>query len=167
MICDLFFTKKTTISTLQQLIGLFLILGFLLCLISCNTNAQNTTDQAQDPTDTSSSVVEEDLLINVVEIMPEFPGGQKQLLKWIKTELKYPPMARKNSIEGMVYIGFTVMEDGSIQNVHVKRGLPNGGAGCDAEAMRLVNKMPKWIPGTQMGKVIPIAYTLPFRFKLD
>ncbi|MGB0840245.1 MAG: energy transducer TonB [Chitinophagales bacterium] len=112
-------------------------------------------------------IIEEPPIFTIVEDMPEFQGGQKKLFKWLSKQVKYPPMARENGVEGTVYVGFVVMEDGSIQNVHVKRGLPGGGAGCDAEAIRVAQDMPKWKPGKQRGKNVRVAYTLPFKFKLD
>ncbi len=110
---------------------------------------------------------EEPEIFTIVEDMPEFPGGQKELFKFLGKQTQYPPMARENGIEGTVYVGFVVLEDGSISSVHIKRGLPGGGAGCDQEAIRVVGKMPKWKPGKQRGKPVRVAYTLPFKFKLE
>ncbi|OWY16322.1 energy transducer TonB [Sphingobacteriales bacterium UPWRP_1] len=110
---------------------------------------------------------EEPEIFLIVQEMPEYPGGQTELFKYLATNTHYPPMARENGIEGSVYVGFVVMEDGSISNVQIKRGLPGGGAGCDEEAVRVVKQMPKWKPGKQRGKNVRVAYTLPFKFKLD
>ena len=110
---------------------------------------------------------EEPEIFTIVEEMPEFPGGQAALFKFLAEKTKYPAMARENGIEGTVYVGFVVLEDGSISNVQVKRGLPGGGAGCDEEAIRVVQTMPKWKPGKQRGKSVKVAYTLPFKFKLE
>ncbi|OWY20425.1 energy transducer TonB [Sphingobacteriales bacterium UPWRP_1] len=110
---------------------------------------------------------EEPEIFLIVEEMPEYPGGQTELFKYLANNTHYPPMARENGIEGTVYVGFVVMEDGSISNVQVKRGLPGGGAGCDEEALRVVKQMPKWKAGKQRGKNVRVAYTLPFKFKLD
>jgi len=112
-------------------------------------------------------VVEEPEIFTIVEDMPEFPGGQAELFKFIGKHVKYPPIARENGIEGTVYVGFVVMEDGSIQATQIKRGLAGGGAGCDAEAMRVVKAMPKWNAGKQRGKAVRVAFTLPIRFKLE
>jgi len=111
--------------------------------------------------------VEEPEIFTIVEEMPEYPGGQAALFKFLAENTKYPPMARENGIEGTVYVGFVVLEDGTINNVQVKRGLPGGGAGCDEEAIRVVKTMPKWKPGKQRGKAVRVAYTLPFKFKLE
>lgn len=110
---------------------------------------------------------EEPEIFIIVENMPEYPGGQTELFKFLANNTHYPAMARENGIEGTVYVGFVVLEDGSISNVQVKRGLPGGGAGCDEEAVRVVKQMPKWKPGKQRGKTVRVAYTLPFKFKLE
>lgn len=110
---------------------------------------------------------EEPEVFVIVEQMPEFPGGQGDLFKFLASNTKYPSMAKENGIEGTVYVGFVVMEDGSISKVHIKRGLSGGGAGIDEEALRVVKLMPKWKPGMQRGKNVRVAYTLPFKFKLD
>ncbi len=108
----------------------------------------------------------ESIIFTIVEEMPEFQGGQKALFEFLGKKTNYPAMARENGIEGTVYIGFVVMEDGTISNIHIKRGLPSGGAGCDKEALRVVGEMPTWKPGKQRGKAVRVAYTLPFKFKL-
>jgi len=110
---------------------------------------------------------EEPEIFTIVEEMPEFPGGQAALFKFLAENTKYPAMARENGIEGTVFVGFVVMEDGTISNVQIKRGLPGGGAGCDEEAIRVVKTMPKWKAGKQRGKAVRVAYTLPFKFKLE
>lgn len=144
--------------------------------IEADTEVEAAIDDIVIPTDDEEEdieiepvieVVEEPEIFTIVEDMPEFPGGQAALFKHIGNEIKYPPMARENGIDGTVYVGFVVMENGSIQNVHIKRGLSGGGAGCDAEAMRVVEGMPKWNPGKQRGKPVRVAFTLPIRFKLN
>lgn len=105
-----------------------------------------------------------DAPLEVVEVMPEFPGGQPALFAYLGGELKYPEEARENNIEGAVYIGFVVERDGSIGEVKVLRGI---GHGCDTEAVRVVKGMPKWTPGMHSGKAVRTAFTLPIRYKLD
>ncbi|MEZ4887309.1 MAG: TonB family protein [Chitinophagales bacterium] len=141
-----------------------------------DTEVENIPEEVPMPTDDVDeepvieqvvTTPEEPEIFTIVEDMPEFPGGQAELFNFIGSNVKYPPMARENGIEGTVYVGFVVMENGSIQNVQIKRGLAGGGAGCDAEAMRVVNEMPKWNPGKQRGKPVRVAFTLPIRFKLN
>ena len=100
----------------------------------------------------------------IVEQVPEFPDGAKAMFKWLSDNVKYPPIARENGIEGTVYIGFVVWNDGTIQNVQVKRGI---GGGCNEEAVRVVRAMPTWKPGRQNGKAVNVAFTLPIKFKLE
>jgi len=106
-------------------------------------------------------------VFTIVEDMPEFPGGQKALFRFIGKTISYPPLARKNGIEGTVYVGFIVEKTGEFSNVKIKRGLARGGEGCDAEAIRVVKSSPKWIPGKQRGKPVRVAFTLPIRFKIE
>lgn len=98
-----------------------------------------------------------------VEENPEFPGGPAKLLEYIQKNLEYPEAARENEIQGRVFVGFIVEEDGSVSNVKILRGI---GYGCDEEAIRLVNSLPKFKPGKQRGKPIRVPYTLPIVFKL-
>ena len=73
-------------------------------------------------------------------------------------------MARENGIEGTVYIEFVIGKDGSVTGANVKRGI---GGGCNEEALRVVNSMPKWKPGKQQGNPVKVKYTLPVKFKLQ
>jgi protein TonB len=96
----------------------------------------------------------------IVEQMPEFQGD---MIEYLSKQLIYPAMARDNNIQGKVIVQFVVNEDGSVSNAKVMRGI---GSGCDAEALRVVNGMPKWRPGKQNGKAVKVYYTLPIRFLL-
>ncbi len=99
-----------------------------------------------------------------VEQMPEFPGGQDALLKYLSNNIQYPAKARQAGIQGMVYVTYVVEKDGSITGVKVNKGL---GGGCDEEAIKVVSAMPNWQPGTQRGKVVRVQYNLPIRFVLN
>ena len=97
----------------------------------------------------------------MVEQMPQFPGGMKALMEYmeyISTNLRYPEEAKDLCLHGRVIIGFTVKEDGSITDVEVVRSLHPI---VDAEAVRVISKMPKWQPGMQDGKPVPVKYTVP------
>ncbi len=104
-------------------------------------------------------------IYSIVEVMPEFVGGQQALFNFIGKNIRYPAMARENGISGTVYVGFDINEDGTITNIHIKRGIPDG-ADLEAEAMRIIKLMPKWKPGMQRGKAVKVAFTLPIQFKL-
>lgn len=105
-------------------------------------------------------------VFTIVEQMPSFPDGEAALFKWLRDNIKYPAIARENSIEGKVYVGFVVNTDGSITDVTVKRGV-TGGAVLNDEAIRVVKAMPKWKPGRQQGREVRVSYTLPIQFKLE
>ncbi len=100
----------------------------------------------------------------VVEEMPEFPGGDQELLKFLYSNIKYPPIAAENGIEGKVTLSFIVEKNGSVSNVKVLRGI---GGGCDEEAMRVLRTMPAWSPGKQGKVAVRVYYTLPVVFKLQ
>lgn len=108
-------------------------------------------------------IVEEEVFLSVEE-NPEFPGGPGKLLEFVQKNLKYPMMARESDIQGRVFVGFVVEKDGSITNVRVLRGI---GGGCDEEAVRVVQSLPKFKPGKQRGNPVRVAYTLPIVFKLQ
>lgn len=99
-----------------------------------------------------------------VEQMPQFPGGDAELMKFIGSNLKYPTIAAENGIEGRAVIRFVVTKDGSVSDVQVVRSLDPS---CDKEAIRVVKMMPKWVPGKQNGRNVPVYYTLPVLFKLQ
>lgn len=98
-----------------------------------------------------------------VEQMPEFIGGQSALMEFISQSVKYPPEASKKGIQGKVFVNFIVDKDGSVKNAKVSRGVDPL---LDAEALRVINSMPKWIPGKEKGKVVAVQYTIPINFAL-
>jgi len=100
----------------------------------------------------------------VADKMPEFPGGTTALFRYLKKNLIYPSAAKEIGIRGTVYIYFVVERDGSITNVKVLRGI---GGGCDEEAVRVVQNMPRWKPGIQHGKTVRVSYNLPVKFVLQ
>lgn len=99
-----------------------------------------------------------------VEQMPQYPGGNGELMKFLSSNIRYPTIAAENGIEGRVIIRFVVGKDGSVSDIQVQRGLD---ASCDKEAVRVVKMMPKWIPGKQNGRAVPVYFTLPVVFKLQ
>ena len=99
----------------------------------------------------------------LVEVQPEYPGGMVAMYKFISDNVHYPKDAKKAGIQGKVLLQFTVDSKGNVVNVIVKKGLSES---IDAEAVRVVNAMPKWKPGTQAGKAVNVFYNLPIEFKL-
>jgi protein TonB len=99
-----------------------------------------------------------------VEVPPQFPGGDKAMMQWLYDNIKYPTIAQEQGIQGRVVLRFVVGPDGSVDKVEIQRSLDPS---CDKEAVRVVKKMPKWIPGKQNGNAVYVYYTLPVLFKLQ
>ena len=108
---------------------------------------------------------EEEVVFVIVESMPEFPGGQQALFKYLSENIKYPVIAQENGIQGRVICQFVVNKDGSIVDVEVARS--GGDPSLDKEAVRVIKSMPKWKPGKQRGKPVRVKYTVPVNFKLQ
>lgn len=107
--------------------------------------------------------VKEEEIFQIVEEMPEFPGGQEGLLKYL-AGITYPPIARENDIEGTVYIKFVIDKSGQVTNVEVARGADKI---LNEAALNHVKKMPAWKPGKQRGKAVKVQYVVPIRFRLS
>ena len=99
-----------------------------------------------------------------VEVLPTFPGGLEQFGKFLGKNLRYPPIARENGIQGRVFCTFVVEKDGSLTDIKVARGI---GGGCDEEAIRVLRSSPKWNPGVQNGRNVRVSYTVPIFFQLQ
>jgi len=107
---------------------------------------------------------EEAQVFFIVEDMPEFPGGDLALRKYIANAIKYPVIAQENGIQGKVYVTFVVGKDGKVQNARIARGVDPS---LDKEALRVVNSLPTWKPGKQRGKPVNVSYTVPINFVLQ
>jgi TonB family protein len=144
---------------------MFMVIG------SCNLKAQDQSSGTKTVNPTSEgqqnhqdTVPKDDIIFTVVENMPEFTGGENALLTYLTHSLTYPATARKNGIQGKVFVQFIVNEDGSLTSVKILRGL---GGGCDEEALHVVSDMPKWIPGRQNGRAVKVKYILAITFSLS
>jgi len=113
-----------------------------------------------EETDSSDTPQE---VFNVVEKMPEFEGGVANMLEYLRKNIKYPAEAIKNGTQGRVVVQFVVNKDGSITDANVVKSVSPE---LDAEALRVVQSMPKWIPGEQRGEKVRVQFTLPVQFKL-
>ena len=140
-----------------------------------DADVEETTIQASDETDKAVEVkyvpveveeeeVEEQQIFQVVEEMPEFPGGMGECMKWLGKNMKYPTISQENGVQGRVIVQFVVNRDGSIVDATVARGVDPY---LDKEALRGVGLMPKWKPGKQRGKAVRVKYTLPVMFRLQ
>ncbi len=119
----------------------------------------NTEEQATQETEPQSKKV-----YNSVEQMPEFPGGVAGLMRYLSENIKYPPEAAKNDIEGRVIVQFIIDETGQVGEVKVVRSVSDE---LDAEAVRVVKTLPKFEPGRQDGEAVSVWYTLPIVFKMQ
>ncbi|WP_207536341.1 energy transducer TonB [Desertivirga arenae] len=99
---------------------------------------------------------------NEVDVQPEFNGGQKELIKYVSSNIKYPVTARQANIQGKVIVAFVVEKDGSLSDIKVTKGI---GGGCDEEAVRLVRNSPKWKPGVLKGSTVRTNANLPITFQ--
>jgi len=106
---------------------------------------------------------DEGKIFTVVEEMPGFPGGEGKLFEYLQKNIKYPPVARENGIQGRVYVTFVVDKDGKIKDAKILRGI---GGGCDEEALRVIRTMPQWKAGRQNGRSVQVQYNLPVNFTL-
>ncbi len=96
--------------------------------------------------------------------LPTFPGGERELLKYLAENIKYPALARENNIQGTVALQFVIEKNGSVSNLVV---LKDPGGGCGKEAIRVVQSMPNWSPGEANGHAVKVRFTLPVKFKLE
>ena len=106
---------------------------------------------------------ENDSIYQIVDEMPQYPGGDKAMMEYVAKNVKYPQEAKDKEIQGRVFVSFVVEKDGSVSTVKVMRGI---GGGCDEEAVRVVSSMPKWKPGIKDGKPVRVSYMMPLNFKL-
>ncbi|HRG88708.1 MAG TPA: TonB family protein [Chitinophagales bacterium] len=131
-----------------------LLLTFLIVALFAKTGYSQTNDSVK----TTAPI------FTFVEQMPVFPGGDAALVKFLQQNLKYPQMERDNDIQGKVLLRFVVLENGSVDDVIVIKGVSPG---LDAEAMRVIKLMPKFTPGRQQGKPVKVYYNIPIVFKLQ
>ena len=126
------------------------------------TLAQTTT--YVPPVEIEEEEIDPNEIFVSVEKMPEFPGGEAELLKWISAHTVYPPIAQESGIEGRVSCSFVVNADGSVEQVEVVRPVDPA---LDKEAIRVLKQLPKFKPGEQRGKPVRVKFNVPVRFQLQ
>ncbi len=157
-------------------------LALSLVLFACNTQPQPAPEKPaqvavkaengkvilrdQTPAERAAVAAQVDTgqVFMVVEKTPEFPGGLKAFMHYLANHIQYPAEAKKARVQGRVFINFIVEKDGSISHVKVMRGI---GHGCDKEAVKAVENMPRWIPGYQRGKPVRVSFNVPVKFSLQ
>ncbi|MBM6889041.1 M56 family metallopeptidase [Bacteroides caecigallinarum] len=167
--------KKKTNGAGHIKYALFTIPAFALLLagnISCSSEATKTDDvkenAATEKANEAEVIVQEPATkgeaFAVVEQMPEFPGGMKELMTYLKDNIKYPKAAQDKKVQGRVIVQFVVEKDGTPTEFNVLRSVDPD---LDAEALRVLGGMPKWKPGMQKGQVVRVKYTVPVAFRLQ
>lgn len=126
--------------------------------------ASQVADKIQAGGETHQAEEDKNKVYAVVEQQPEFPGGEGALLSYINSHIKYPPTAAEEGVQGKVVLRFVVLENGQVGEVKVASSLHKL---CDAEAVRVVKSLPRFVPGKQQGKAVKCWYTLPVRFVLQ
>lgn len=157
-----------------SLLSVFVLIGALfICNVSFSQTKSSTKNTSKTKTTKtikkkhSNKKKKNDdnvILINYYEESASFPGGIDSLNKFIETNLQYPEQARQSSVQGRVYLTFTVEKDGSLTDIKVIRDI---GSGCGEEAIRIIKMMPKWIPAKDYrGKIVRQQFNLPIKFIL-
>jgi len=132
--------------------------GLLFMTFSCS----NSADKVNSPgTSDAQETVKRD---TVIDKMPEFPGGEAAMTKFIIDNVRYPEAAKKSGTQGKVLVDFLVTKTGKLDSVRVKE---NGNELLDKEALRVISLMPDWIPGENKGDAVDVEMTLPISFKLQ
>jgi protein TonB len=123
---------------------------------------QEPLDEVVQPAPPAEEGAEQ--IYDIVEEMPEYPGGQEAMFKFLSQSIVYPQEMVDAGVRGRVYVEFIVRQDGGITDATVLRGVAGP---LDQEAIRVVKTMPKWMPGRQNGKPVDVRYRLPIMFQLD
>lgn len=132
--------------------------------IQASDDTQAAVEVKYTPVEVEEEEVEEQQIFQVVEEMPEFPGGMGECMKFLSKNIKYPTISQENGVQGRVIVQFVVNRDGSIVDPVVARGVDPY---LDKEALRVISMMPKWKPGKQRGKAVRVKYTVPVMFRLQ
>jgi TonB family protein len=144
----------------------FILFTVLMSTLVFTTSAQDKKSSDSIRKDTIRPVAntpDNDVIFTAVEEQPGFPGGDGARMKFLQDNLVYPKKAKRDRIQGRVFVTFVVEKDGSISNIKVLRGI---GGGCDEEAVRVTRLMPKWIPGKHDGQPVRVQFNFPIKFTL-
>ena len=143
---------------------LFVVSALILLVIVIAPVRANAQDKKGKTTQTRKDTATDDKVYEMCEQMPIFEGGDAALLKYLRENLKYPDNTKDRGVQGRLVIGFIVEKDGSLTDVKVLRPVD---IDLDAEVLRLVKGMPKWIPGRHNGQRVRVRYLLPIHICLQ
>ena len=148
-----------------SLIPFFIILLFISTSLAQNADSLNASKQHEDSTilKKAKDKKSDAPILTIVEQMPEYPGGEDSLFKYLGEKIKYPQLAKELGISGTVIVNFVVEQDGSLSDISILKDI---GGGCGNEAVRVIKSMPNWIPGKQNGFVVRVVFNLPIQFTL-
>ncbi|MDO4201958.1 MAG: energy transducer TonB [Bacteroidales bacterium] len=138
-----------------------IIITMLLLLAALTLNAQ---DKGKTPQDAEKGEQKYEVFDDYFEPTPQFPGGDKAYVDYIKKNMRYPEEAKKKGIEGRVFVQCVIEKDGSHNSYKV---IKSADSLLNEEAIRIVKGMPKWIPGNDWGETKRVRYTMPITFKLE
>lgn len=125
---------------------------------------ENTIINVAPVIETADEEVEDQIFFNIIEEPAEFPGGDRALLNYLNSHVNYPVIAQENGIEGKVYLKFVIDEQGNVTNAQIARGVDSS---LDAEALRVINSLPRFKPGKQRGRPVKVYYSSVINFKLQ
>jgi protein TonB len=154
---DLF--QNTTLDLNTYMKYLLLAPLLLLSIFSFGQKSNEPTPVVEEP-----PLMGQPKVFTFVEKMPEFPGGEDSMMRFLQKNIMYPQSERDNDIQGRVIVRFVVNEDGSLTDIAITRGVSPG---LDKEDLRVVRLLPKFKPGMQQGKPVSVYFNLPIRFKLS
>jgi len=150
--------KSRKIAISKVLIGMILAVC-LVAVFSCDQKRLVKSDSGH-----KYQIQNNEKVYLEVDQMPEYPGGDLELRKFLSTSVRYPIDAMENKIQGKVFVSFVVGKDGVVKNVSIARGADPL---LDAESLRVVKNFPKWKPGKERGKIVAVQYTVPINFVLQ
>jgi TonB family protein len=129
-----------------------------------NTVSETVTEVIKAKEVPANNVFQVVDVFDVVEQMPQFPGGIQALMEYLSQNIKYPKEAMEAEKQGRVLVQFIVTKDGSVRAAQVLNHVDEA---LDAEALRVINAMPNWLPGRQKGEAVNVKYTVPISFRLQ
>ena len=152
--------KKRTRTAGRLKYALFVPLAAVLLLAS---NISCVSEDRIENAESTDSRATEKQIFQIVEEMPDFPGGMAKCMMWLKQNIKYPEEAIEKGIQGRVIVQMVIESDGTITNTNVVRSVHPL---LDEEALRVINLSPKWKPGKEKGQAVRVKFTIPISFKL-
>ena len=142
---------------------LFAVSALVLLVVVSVPARANAQDKTEKTTQTRKDTTTDDKIYEVCEQMPTYKGGEEAMMRFLSQVTRYPQRAQDFGIQGCVVVGFIVEKDGSLTDVKVLRHVD---IDLDAEALRVVKGMPKWIPGCQDEQLVRVRYNVPVSFRL-